>query len=176
MPNYRQNKNESRTLELSCGEFPNHCAVKPNVGLSVAELGVLPQHDVLSSAVVCTRHISQFLQHSMIIVGNLFGLMLFLWAAPPPLIHAWSIHSSLSPWLYLPVSISSLFLHTASFSIPLSALGKLSAFNEFHCHGSTARSDPYHHFDCNTRSLGLSGNPTLAPRSSATVNYDETPN
>lgn len=54
--------------------------------------------------------------------------------------------------------VTLLFSHLSLFS----ALGKLSALNEFHCHDSTARCDPYHHFHRNTRSRGRSGDPMLA--------------
>lgn len=102
--------------------------------------------------------------------------LLLLWSMSP-------IHSSLTLWLYLPVPISSPLSLSLSvtlffFSLPfsLSALGKLAAFNEFHRHDSTACSDPYHHFDCKTRSRGLWGDPMFTPCSSATINYDGKPN
>lgn len=126
MPNYyKNNKNKSRRLNLSYGEFTNRWAARPTppnpaLGSVLHNSRASPHREDLSSADVCGRNISQFMQHWMIIVAKLFRLMLLLWAVTPPLIHVShffiiSVALPASSHLLSPLSHS-------SFSLPLSAL------------------------------------------------------
>lgn len=188
-------------MQLSCGESTNYRqreTPKVNFGLSVA---VRIQEFQLNMKLMCS-HLCQECDTGVYPAshGNLFRLMFLLWAASHGTDAPWkymylhiSIYSSSDPCLpsflhylcgstsrllyLLSLSLSfTIFFFNLSPSLSISVLGNLAAFNEFHCHDSTARSDPYHHFDCNTRSRGFWGDPTIALHSSATINYDKKPN
>lgn len=182
MPNDYQNKNnknKSRRLNLSYGELTNRQThtPKPRTGLSLAQFksftspwrSVICRHlwqEYFTVYAALDDYRCKAVQANAVIVGsNASSDPCF-----PFFLHYLRGSTCLFP---SPLSlVTLLFSHPSLFT----ALGKLSAFNEFHCHDSTARSDPYHHFDRNTRSRGLSGDPMLAPCSSATINYDEKPN